>query len=355
MLRIEPLRFDSACGTGIGPAAVIDRRKFIKISATAGAAVTFAPPIKAWPYTGVLAVEKPTNAPLTATGIKGSNIIPPRVDIGTGAAAWFNLWSRWDWAWIERSVRRAVEQGANTIRIIGDVNAVRTGTISESTYHERLEQLITLCAQSHCKLYYCVIDLRHKWDASPDFIAGFLGGVGSLLAQHDNILAMELCNEVATVYRRYPEAQVVDWIKTWSDAIRRNAPQIPLSISDISEGGLLEKIAAARYYDMYADAVDFFDIHIYDEIVFDLPEDSHIFTPYEVNVNRPLLIGEFGANRSKPDATPGRFYAQVRKLRDSSRLIVGALQWGAVNDDFGLYSESDDRLQLDIAPEWACF
>jgi hypothetical protein len=98
--------------------------------------------------------------------------------------------------------------------------------------------------------------------------------------------------------------------------------------------------------------VDFFDLHTYG---LRIGPDSQLLAPYELGVDRPLLIGEFGADRTAPGATPGAHYAQVRKLRDSSHLVVGALQWGAIADDFGLYSESDGRLQADIAGEWARF
>ncbi|MGW0172760.1 LamG-like jellyroll fold domain-containing protein [Rhodococcus sp. NPDC003322] len=295
-------------------------------------------------------------APLLAVGIKGSNIIPSRVDLADAdptASAWFNLWSRWDWNWIDRSVRRAVDQGANVIRLIGDVNAVYTGAITEATYHDRLEQVISRCAEFGRGFYYCAIDLRHKRNADADFIARFLGGVGGVLARNPNVLAVDLCNEVASGYPLFSEAQVVRWIGSWSAAIRRAAPQIPQSISDVAPGGLLDKVSAVRYYELYADMVDFFDLHVYEGAV--LGEDSRILTPYELSVNRPLLIGEFGENRHAPGARPGPFYAQVRRLRDSSPVVRGAVQWGAVNDDYGLYSETGDILQMDIAPEWARF
>ncbi len=99
--------------------------------------------------------------------------------------------------------------------------------------------------------------------------------------------------------------------------------------------------------------VDFFDLHVYDDL--EIASDSAPLAPYELSVNRPLLIGEFGVDRKVSGAEPGPFYSRVKMMRDSSALVVGALQWGAINDDFGLYSESDGRLQTDIADEWARF
>jgi hypothetical protein len=99
--------------------------------------------------------------------------------------------------------------------------------------------------------------------------------------------------------------------------------------------------------------IDFFDLHVYDGL--EIASDSAILAPYELSVNRPLLIGEFGIDRTTAGAEPGVFYSRVRTMRDSSPLVVGALQWGAINDQWGLYSESGGRLETDISGEWARF
>jgi hypothetical protein len=300
--------------------------------------------------------DGPVVAPLRAKTLKGSNIIPALVDLANddpAASAWLNLWSRWDWQWIELSVRRAVEQGANTIRLIGDVNAVHSGAITEAAYHDRLQQVVTLCRSLGCRFYYCAIDLRHKRDADPDFIAQFLAGVAAVLARNSNVVAIELCNEVASAYDIYPEQEVIAWIGAWANAIRAAAPAMPLSISDVSPGSLSDKIGQTDSYARFAHMVDFFDLHVYAGL--EIGPDSAILAPYELGVNRPLLIGEFGIDRTAAGAEPGGFYSRVKAMRDSSPLVVGALQWGAINDQWGLYSESTGHLETDIAGEWAQF
>jgi Cellulase (glycosyl hydrolase family 5) len=309
-----------------------------------------------WDIPVARAIDAPVVAPLRVKALKGSNIIPALVDLAhddPGSSAWLNLWSRWDWPFIELSVRRAVEQGANTIRLIGDVNAVRTGMITEAVYHERLQQVVSLCDSLACRFYYCAIDLRHKRDADPAFIAHFLSGVATVLDRNNNVVAIELCNEVASAYAVYPEEEVVAWMGAWSSAIRAAAPSIPLSISDVSPGTLSDKIGQIDYYAKYAHMVDFFDLHVYDGL--EIGADSAILAPYELSVNRPLLIGEFGIDRSVAGAHPQDFYSRVKTMRDSSVLVVGALQWGAINDEYGLYSETTGQLEADIAGEWALF
>jgi len=225
--------------------------------------------------------------------------------------------------------------------------------ITEAMYHDRLQQVISLCDSLACRFYYCAIDLRHKRDADPAFIAQFLSGVAAVLDRNNNVVAIELCNEVASAYAVWPEEEVVAWMGAWASAIRAAAPSIPLSISDVSPGTLSDKIGQVDYYARYAHMVDFFDLHVYDGL--EIGADSAILAPYELSVNSPLLIGEFGIDRSVAGALPGDFYARVKTMRDSSELVVGALQWGAINDEYGLYSESDGQLQTDIAGEWARF
>jgi concanavalin A-like lectin/glucanase superfamily protein/cellulase (glycosyl hydrolase family 5) len=309
-----------------------------------------------WSIPVARAFDGPVVAPLRAKELKGSNVIPALADLANddpGASAWLNLWSRWDWQWIELSVRRAVGQGANTIRLIGDVNAVHSGAITEATYHDRLQQVVSLCHSLGCRFYYCAIDLRHKRDADPAFIAQFLSGVAAVLARNSNVVAIELCNEVASAYDIYPEQEVVAWIGAWASAIRAAAPAIPLSISDVSPGTLTDKIGQINYYANFAHMVDFFDLHVYDGL--EIGADSAILAPYELSVNRPLLIGEFGIDRTAAGAEPDVFYSRVKAMRDSSPVVVGAMQWGAINDQWGLYSESTGRLETDIAGQWARF
>ncbi|HVQ53193.1 MAG TPA: hypothetical protein VMS92_24405, partial [Mycobacterium sp.] len=121
---------------------------------------------------------------------------------------------------------------------------------------------------------------------------------------------------------------------------------------DVSPGSLSDKIANAAAYARFAPVVDFFDLHTYS---LRIAPDSQLLAPYELAVGRPLIIGEFGADRTAPGAAPGAFYSEVRELRDSSPLVHGVVQWGAIADDFGLYSETDGRLETDIAGEWARF
>jgi hypothetical protein len=65
--------------------------------------------------------------------------------------------------------------------VIQEFLAVHRGTITEATHHDRLQQVVSHCESLGCRFYHCAIDLRHKRDADPAFIAKFLSGVAAVL------------------------------------------------------------------------------------------------------------------------------------------------------------------------------
>ncbi len=286
-------------------------------------------------------------SPKLPTVVKGSNIIPSPADMGdANRSPWRNLWRNWDWKWLSGSVRQAASLGSTSIRIIGDTDAVYSKQISLDTYLHRLSQLLDACAQSNCTLYYCLIDLRHKGGADVEFIEQFAGSVGSVLSKHQNVMAVDLCNEVAAAYPLYSRPAVIDWITRWSSAMRRSAPEIPQSISDVVGGSIIDNMSNLDRYRDYRTIVDFFDMHVYQD--FPITPDARPLAPYELEIGLPLVIGEFGADRTAAGSQPAQFYKKVRMLCDSSALVPGALQWGAVDAQFGLFTDIGARPM----PDW---
>ncbi|MBY6709505.1 hypothetical protein HQ308_22185 [Rhodococcus sp. BP-241] len=83
--------------------------------------------------------------PVLNRPLKGSNIDPKAADLNR-PNAWVGLHGSWDWAWMKRSVDRAKSLGANTIRLVGDVETVASGVISQATYLAQLGLLVDYCA-----------------------------------------------------------------------------------------------------------------------------------------------------------------------------------------------------------------
>ncbi|MDJ0454431.1 LamG-like jellyroll fold domain-containing protein [Gordonia amicalis] len=298
-----------------------------------------------------------TPAPLVVNGyVKGSNIHPKAADLSTYANAWRGLWGNWDWTWIKRSVDRAKAQGANTIRLIGDVQTVADGVISQATYLSQLEQWVDYCASEDLKVYACLGDPTHYSSATPAYIADWYATQAELLVEKDNLLAMELMNEVGNGAKFFPESMLAAMVAQFSAAVRAVAPNIPLSVSDPSHGNatVVGKFTDGARLLTYAPYVDFFDIHVY-------PKTSLTFRPwhtaaYELVSDRPLIFGEVGAYRPGNTAvTMAAQYEEARQAMLATPSVKGAIQWAAVNNDFGLYDETTDTLQTDIASAWAAF
>lgn len=304
-----------------------------------------------WKITTRKQISALTFAPLAATGVKGSNIMPKAVDITD--AAWRNLWVGWDWPWIKNSVDKAVALSANAIRIVGDVEGVHSGRLSVEKYLEQLEQLADYCSSQDCRLYYCLLDVRHMGVVPPEFVASFAERIGGVLAGKANVLAIEIANEISTAYDSHPREDVAGWVGMWSASLRRAAPKVPLSISDVRTGTLFEKTNDVVELNRYAQYVDFYDLHMYYPPETD--DRSNVLAAYEFAVDRPMMVGEMGADRDDRSLDPGRTYKMIEKVCASSPAVVGVFQWAAVNDRFGLYSETTGLLQDDIADAWRNF
>ena len=82
----------------------------------------------------------------------------------------------------------------------------------------------------------------------------------------------------------YPTRTVHAWIKDLYQAAKRAAPQAWFTVSDTTELYWKDRPDTAKY----ADAVDFYDIHVYDD--HPSPKD------WQRNLHKPYLIGEVGGD-----------------------------------------------------------
>ncbi|MED5802315.1 hypothetical protein VX037_14870 [Gordonia sp. Z-3] len=284
------------------------------------------------------------------TGLKGSSVVPRATDIVNGSA-WQNFWSRWDWQWVRESIDLAIEVGSRSIRIIGDVGAVLLGRIDAATYLRRLDQLLTYCRRRGLTVYYCLLDLRHTPLDRLGEVESLARTIARGLSRHPNVVAVDLCNEVSVIYPQLPEPVAFGFIARWASTIRSET-NLPLSVSDIHTGQLIDKITDRAAMSRWREVVDFFDIHVYRPPM--IRAGSNFLAPYELATDVPLVFGEAGASRDE-DADRVGVYRSIENLANSSDRVRGVYQWGLINDEYGLMTENGRVRQDDVIAVWRSF
>lgn len=307
-----------------------------------------------------------TYAPLRFSGlIKGANIHPRSSDFGYGSGSGLvGLWGHWDWTgWIKPCVDGAKALGCNVIRIIGDVESVYTGVITQATYLAQLTQLADYLQSQGMYLYACGGDPTHFAGADNAFITSFLSTQATTLAPYArNVIAFDLVNEASGGWlapATIPEQVLIGWIAQWSRAVRVALPTTPITVSNVSGGWSnsatpLALLSDWKRYRQIAPYVDFFDVHVYPQN----PNTTQAWHGgvYEMFSDKPIVYGEFGASRaSRTGLQMADAYETVRQMMLGSPQCAGAIQWAIVNDNYGLYNESAQTLQSDIAPTFAAF
>ncbi|MBY6709504.1 hypothetical protein HQ308_22180 [Rhodococcus sp. BP-241] len=174
-----------------------------------------------------------------------------------------------------------------------------------------------------------------------------------MLATKSNVLAFELLNEIGNAIMLFPEPMLASWAAQFSAAVRAAAPNLPITISDVSNGNstIIGKFSDWQRIRRYAPYVDF---HVY-------PAVANTLKPWhtaacELVSDRPVIFGEIGAYRpSRTGAQMADAYETIRQTMIRTPSVKGVIQWATVNNDFGLYDETTDTLQTDIASTWALF
>lgn len=293
-----------------------------------------------------------TVTPLQVANVKGFNQHPKSAQFSGGRGVFEQFWgAQWDWAWVQDSIDRSASRGAKVYRIIGDVNGIKAGTITQATYTARVTQIADYIVSKGMRLYYCGCDLNQRGDAvQADIVAQYVEVAKVLQARAANVFGFDLANEIRSTYGTTPKSTSFPWMQAASAAIRQAAPDVPLSVSDIggggsddggSAGGIVSRAACFGEYQAWAPYVDFFDVHAYEDSVGEFRPWQ--LAPYLLAVDRPLCIGEFGSDLSvsNGDALGAALYARVGAIRAATQGVVALLQWAIRNDQYGLYKEAD--------------
>jgi hypothetical protein len=297
-----------------------------------------------------------TSSKVRSTVVKGSNIHPRATDLAT-ANPWKSLWSAWPYtAWVKDSIDKAKGLGANLVRLIGDVEAVYDGTMTQSTYLTQLDQRVAYCQSIGVMAYPVGSDFRHLGHADAAFVRDFLVAQAGVLANYDNVYAFELVNELSSSFSTFGDRLAIGWFTQIATAVRAAAPNLPLSISEAgkSTGSWPQGERGGDYAHLskIAPYVDILDAHLYDTTT-----RSADLAPLIALTDKPIMIGEFGIDRTGGSSAGDRatYYAAVMQLVADNPEIRGVIQWAIRNDKFGLYDETNGTLQSDIAPTWAAY
>lgn len=297
------------------------------------------------------------SASIAAPKIKGGNIVPKPLAGPPG------LWAEWDWTnWIKPQVDRAMALGLNAIRIIGAPQVVLARinpdlpAIPLATYIARWEQLATYCQENGLRLYP---SLTEKWAYMYTQFGG-LGGVppwnfrdpavtsvitasAAALAKYPNVIGFDIFQEGGG---SHSDGLTVDDVLALYAAIRRVAPNVPLTTSDSSgsyptaEAFWQDTESLSYQLWVHPDGADFVDVHIYLEGVDPTQIDSLI-----QRTKLPVLIGEYGGGQDIPA------HARIARYESAQRLhnrvdILGSFVWaladqGTTDDKrFGVFDNT---------------
>ncbi len=271
-----------------------------------------------------------TSVPVNIAGpIKGINIAPTSANFSHEGGGLTGFWAEWPLAYIEECIAIARAEDWNVLRVIGAIDAVSNGFISEATYIARLTQLAELVNAAGMSLHYTGGDLRHMTGATPASIQTFMSKCAAALVGK-KVFAFEIVNEIGTVYNTIPEPILWDWLRMWASAIRSALPGVPLTLSQVGRGGGLKEsgsdanTARSADYGRHSrldDIVDFHCVHLYGVVT------ANTLNPLLVTSDKPILIGETGIEGNQGTEKIEAFWRTIKELVESDPRVMGVLAW----------------------------
>jgi len=262
--------------------------------------------------------------------LRGANLVVkpshPLTNSGfTNQGAWARYYEEWDWTgWIKPQIDRAIYEGMNGIRQIGDVFGLKLGYYSEATYLAHWAQLIEYCAANNLYVYATGGSELHFGGASYAEVAAYIAAYASFVNQYPNVIALDVLQEI-------PDATSgrIANLKIVRDACKAANPNLPMTFSMAAVNGF-NAVATVQALDPI---VDFFDGHGYSTVT-ELSLNNIPGSGYYTSTHpKPLMIGEFGASQSQ---SSGQRVAHAKSFRDwfaSHPSVIGCLYWALADQD----------------------
>jgi hypothetical protein len=242
-------------------------------------------------------------------------------------------WIEWDWTgWIRPQIDCAIALGANTVRLVGDVAMVFSGSISQATYNARLQQVIKYCVDNGLAYYYL--------GCAP---YGTDGSNNGTLAMPDAQIASVINSNIAAItsgstdYRaNIIGADLVSEANAGFSAARVNniyslvRPNVPAIIP--CTFGTSGALPDSSWLNSISGSCDFIDPHIYPQVyggINNFPPASAISALHAAFPNKEILFGEGGIDTSQ--FTSAQVMDWIKNLTSLADMPIarGALLWAA--------------------------
>ena len=258
--------------------------------------------------------------------LAGANITVKPEHLGK----WKNFYVEWDWdGWIRWQIDQAIEVGANSVRVIGDIGCVADGDLTQEAYLDRQRQYLEYCGEKGLRVYACGGDRGHFGTASQEDVCRQLAAHAKLIDGYTHVTCFDVLQEVGLSWvRNVPDrAEVLSRCREISAAVRAETA-IPITYSHPTprlpfDSAMWECGEELREWEPL---VDYYDFHIYY-----VPKPGDM-APLFAATNLTVLIGEFGAPVSAHEEQRAAQYRAVADLVAPTG-ARGAFQWAVGDQD----------------------
>jgi hypothetical protein len=259
-----------------------------------------------------------------------------------------DLWSNWNWSgWIRPQIDKALALGAKAIRLIGSVQVVNLGTISQATYNARMAQFCAYCVANGLAIYPtgCA---TYGTGGTPNGVASLsnaaiAGVINSMLdwifgvTGPTNYAASCIGADVVQEANGNVTASQVNAIYA---LVKPHVPS-PVGVTFSSTQGIPSD---SGWLASVIGSLDYLDLHVYPQTygIGAQPTPSQVTSgPHAAYPTKDILFGEGGCNASSSanggpgysDAQISAWIAGLGALWNMGTPSRGGLVWGAEDQD----------------------
>lgn len=252
--------------------------------------------------------------------LRGGNIVP-QDSVGN---PWKTLYANWAAKWptiVKPQIDAAASAGANAIRLIGDVDGVHNGVLTLDAYVAAYEQFVDYCANLGIWVYATLSGATSWGGATKDQALVIMEAQAAMLDSKPNVFGVDVVQEIGLSPSLYTGMTLHDFVAYLFTGLR-GVTTLPLTCSVLGSSNSSAAQWSTTTTTDLADVVDFYDFHpYYDGMV------ASDLGPFFALTDKPLIIGEYGADITKP--------ARYSAAADVSDLdgVVGSFVWAITDNE----------------------